>query len=267
MVSSVLPCSHVTARGTPGVTEADAAHRQNPAGSDAVPGLPASGMTGTSVAVSVEHSNIPAMWNSTYHGRWAMLNGIPFNQLLFASDMTDWIFTARERFTPANGVRWADYIEWIGFTDIEELVTLDHMMCPELIDEPIGDDWSHNIQADYRTTWFHDLTHLRQRCDWRIGRDQIIAMIENPDAKHEPPNGFTHGGFDILDGYDSNSVLTNCGRFPDIIDAITVNSWGLLPTVVLANTIAERMRTEFPEDDHCQDCRVWQVVRDAELHK
>ena len=181
--------------------------------------------------------------------------------------MTDWLYTARERFTPATADRWADYIAWIGFAHIQELVSLDYMLCADLIDELIDADWSHNVQADFRTTWFHDVDYLRQRCPWRIGRDQIIAMIEQPLVEHPPPPGFTACGFDILDSDDSISVLTNCGPFPGIIDPNAVNNWGLVPTLATANSIAERIRTEFPEESHCGDCRVWQVSRDAEPGK
>jgi hypothetical protein len=181
--------------------------------------------------------------------------------------MGDWLYTARERFTPASANRWRGYLEWIGFGHIEELVTLDHMLCPELIDQPNDADWSHNVQADYQTTWFHDCDYLRQRCEWQIGRDQIIAMIAEPTTESKPPRGFDPCGFDILDGYDSISVLTNCGRFPGVIEPNAVNKWGLLPSLAFASSIAERIQTEFPEEPHCTDCRVWQLARDAELRK
>jgi hypothetical protein len=180
-----------------------------------------------------------------------------------ASDVTDWLYTARERFTPANTGRWADYVAWIGFTHIEELVTLDHILCAELIDELTDADWLHNVHADFRIKWFRDVDYLRQRFPWRIGRDQILAMIEKPIAEYPPPPGFTACGFDIVDGYDSISVLTNCGRFPGIIDPTAINNWGLLSSLATANAIAERIRTEFPEEPHCSACRVWQVARDA----
>ena len=179
--------------------------------------------------------------------------------------MTDWLYTARERFTPATSERWTDYIEWIGFTHIEELVTLDHILCAELVDELIDADWSHNVQADSRITWFHDVGYLRRRCRWRIGRHQIIAMIENPMIDNPAPNGFTACGFDILDCHESISVLTNCGRFPGILDPGFVNKWGLVPRLATAHSIAERIRREFPDEPHCSNCCVWQVARDAEL--
>lgn len=176
---------------------------------------------------------------------------------------TEWTFTARERFTPADGDRWTDYVAWIGFDHIEELVTLDHMLCGEVINELVEADWEHNVHADSRTTWFRDVDHIRQRVPWRKGRDQIVAMSDHLGPYLSPPPGFTWCGFDILDGFDSISVLTNCGRFPGIIDPREVNRWGLLPTLRQAESIAERIRKEFPEEPHCRACRVWQVARDA----
>jgi hypothetical protein len=181
-----------------------------------------------------------------------------------AMHMSDWLFTARERFTPANS-GWADYIQWIGFAHVEEMVTLDHILCRELIDQPIDEDWSHNVQADFRITWFRDLAYMRRRCHWRIGRDQILAMTESPLTECVPPDGFASVGFDILDGFDDISVLTNCGQFPGIIDPHAVNRWGLLPDVTTAHAIACQVRESFPEHPHCKDCRVWQVARDAEF--
>jgi len=178
--------------------------------------------------------------------------------------VTDWLYTARERFTPTNSDRWAEYVTWIGFHHIEELATLDDMLCRDLIDELLDADWSHNVQADFRATWFRDVDYLRQRCPWRIGCDQIIAMVEQPNAEIPPPPGFIACGFEILDGFDSVSVLTNCGQFPGIIDPASVNRWGLLPNLPTANSIAETVRTEFREEPHCSECRVWQIARDAE---
>lgn len=181
--------------------------------------------------------------------------------------MSDWIYTARERFRPAHNDGWSQYVQWSGFTHITELVTLDHILCPELIDDLIDDDWSHNVHADNRITWFTDSDYLRKRSDRRYGRDQLIAMIENPDTVNKPHDGFVAVGFDILDEYDSISVLTNCGRFPGIFDPSAVNSWGLIEDIAEAKDIAERIRSDFPDEPHCCDCRVWQISRDAEFRK
>lgn len=181
--------------------------------------------------------------------------------------MSNWIFTARERFTPDDSDVWTKYLTWIGFTAATEIVTLDYSLCTELIDAPTDPDWAHNVQRDYRTTWFYNLAYLRRRCNWRVGRDQIIAMIDSPETECPPPHGFTSCGFDILDGYDSISVLTNCGPFPGIVDPNTVNSYGLLPGLRVAESVADKLRTEFPEDPHCCDCGVWQIAHDVQPGK
>lgn len=59
--------------------------------------------------------------------------------------MARWLFTLRERLTPAMTVRWNGYRHFSGFHDIEELVTLDSMMCPDIITE-LRDDWKYNVQ-------------------------------------------------------------------------------------------------------------------------
>ncbi len=129
----------------------------------------------------------------------------------------DWIYTARERFTPAHQ-DWAAYIEWSGFSHITELVTLDTILCGDLINDLWPEDWEYNIQADCRLTWFTDLDYLRQRCPLRPDQNQLVAAIEQPTRQQLPPIGLIHCGFDLLDAEGSISVLTNCGRFPNIFN-------------------------------------------------
>lgn len=176
--------------------------------------------------------------------------------------MANWIYTARKRFTPQVGDGWADYIKWIGFAKVKEMVTIDYMLCPNLITVLTDADWSHNVHVGHRTSWFHDLTYTRQRCDWRPGHDQIIAMLDSPEVEHTAPTGFAPCGFDIVDGFDAISVLSNCGRLPGIVDPLAVNAYGLLTDLATATTIAEVIRETFPDDPHCNDCNVWQIARD-----
>ena len=176
--------------------------------------------------------------------------------------MTNWYFTARQRFISSQTQDWQSYIQFSGFTHIIEVVTLDSILCPDLIDDLTDEDWSHNLQADYRVTWFTDLAYLRQRIHWRPDQDQLLAILESPTHIHEVPSKFEFCGFDIVDEHDGNSVLTNCGQFPDIFSPSVVNSLGLLPNLEQANTIAAQIRAAFPDDPHCRNCRVWQIARE-----
>ena len=180
--------------------------------------------------------------------------------------MPHWLFTARQRFIPSQATSWHSYIKFSGFTHITEVVTLDGILCPDLIENITDEDWAHNVQADYRLTWFTDLTYLRQRIDWRIGQDQLLAILEQPTRVYEVPFNFEFCGFDILDDNDGNSVLTNCGQFPEQDAGFTpsdVNQFGLLSDLEHANTVAAKLRSLFPDEPHCRNCRVWQIARDV----
>ena len=179
--------------------------------------------------------------------------------------MDSWIFTARQRFTPSQTQKWHSYIQFSGFTHVAEMVTLDSILCPDLIDALTDEDWSHNVQADYRITWFTNLDYLRQRIRWQTGQHQILAILEQPTHIYEIPPAFEFCGFDILDDHDGNSVLTNCGQFPGIFTPLDVNPFGLLLDLDQANTIAAQIRANFPDEPHCHDCRVWQIARNTDL--
>jgi len=177
--------------------------------------------------------------------------------------MTDWIYTARERFTPSN-IKWGRVLELSGITLATEIVTLDNVICPDLFGDLNDEDWSRNIQMDGRITWFRDADYLHGRCDLRRGRDQLIAMLEQPEKRAEPPAGFVACGFDIVDRDDMLSPLTHGLRFRSIFNPSDLNSWGLVSTLDEANAIAARIRTDYPNEPHCFDCRVWQLARRAE---
>ncbi|MEO0378534.1 MAG: hypothetical protein AAF329_28855 [Cyanobacteria bacterium P01_A01_bin.17] len=174
--------------------------------------------------------------------------------------MADWMYTVRERFTPTHH-DWAAYVEWSGFSHITELVTLDGILCSDRIEDLVAEDWKYNVQADFRLTWFTDLAYLRQRCPLRPHQDQLLAAIEPPTRQQPTPAGFNHCGFDLLDAEGSISVLTNCGRFPNIFKLTDVNIWGLIDKIEVAMAIAHQVRQDFPDEPHCQGCRVWQVAR------
>ncbi|MEA5466219.1 hypothetical protein [Leptothoe sp. PORK10 BA2] len=179
--------------------------------------------------------------------------------------MTRWFFTVRQRFTPSQIEDWQSYIKFSGFVHITEVVTLDSILCPDLIDHLIDEDWSHNIQADYRTTWFTDLAYLRQRIS-PTDQNQLLAILEQPTHIHKVLPGFNFCGFDILDDYDSNSLLTNFDPFSGIFSPSDVNQFGLLSDPEHANAIAAQLRSSLPDDPHCCNCRVWQIARNVELN-
>lgn len=175
--------------------------------------------------------------------------------------MPTWYFTAHERFTPAKGEKCRLYQEFSGFTHIEELISCDSILCPELLQELKDEDWSHNVHADYRCFWFLDHEYLMRRVGYDSEQHQILAIREEPEVYEPPPEGFEQVGYDILDDCDDISVLTNCGPFAEIFEPTEVNRFGLLEDLTRAQTVAESIRRYHPEDPHCKACNVWQIAR------
>lgn len=171
--------------------------------------------------------------------------------------MTSWLFTLRERLTSTATDRWNGYRQSSSFHDIDELVTLDSMMCPNLITQLRDEDWKHNVQEDFRTELFRDADYLlnRQPLDPRL--HQLIAACENPDGSESVPVGFMFCGYDIMDSYLGNSTLTNCGPIPEAFSPDDVNRYGLVSDLGAALQIRDAMRKLQPDDPHLGKCDVW----------
>lgn len=173
------------------------------------------------------------------------------------------MFAAHYRFDPANdeSLSWSKYVEWSGFRQISELVSTDSMLCPLVLKVLIDEDWRYNVHADFKTFFFHDLEYLKRRIAYDPTRHNLLSIIERPDSPPIPQNDLEFCGYDILDSYDSISVLSNCGGFPAIFDSAEVNRYGLLDDLGRATGISAQLRDTEPECSHCCDCRVWSLCR------
>ena len=94
--------------------------------------------------------------------------------------MSEWLYTLRERFTPESPERWRSYLSFSGFAHIAELVTLDSMMCLDLVDDFRDDDWNYNVHEDFRTGLFRDPDYLMARQPLDQSRHQVLAVLGSP---------------------------------------------------------------------------------------
>ncbi|EMB16311.1 hypothetical protein RE6C_02955 [Rhodopirellula europaea 6C] len=157
--------------------------------------------------------------------------------------------------------RWNGYRRFSGFDDITELVTLDSMMCPDVITDLCDDDWQHNIHEDFRTGLFRDADYLLHRQPLDPSLHQLIATCERPDGSESIPHGFAFCGYDIMDSYFGNSTLTNCGPIPEAFTPRDVNRYGLVEKLDAALKIRDTMRRLQPDDPHLGECDVWLLAQ------
>lgn len=179
--------------------------------------------------------------------------------------MTPW-YIATERFTPANGAAWDRFVDWSGLAQLEDVVSLDPMICPPLNqhhDVP-PDYWDHIVSEDFMLDFFVDLPFLLECVD---GMDEynLLCVFRNPEREPSPPDdghGWTFCGYDLVDRQHSASALTNCGGFPDAFADTELNGHGLLTSRARALEVQAALRAFYPDEPHA-DCHAWAIFRAA----
>jgi hypothetical protein len=176
--------------------------------------------------------------------------------------VTEPVFTARRRFGPHHGARWADWVAWSGLTGVRELVSLDTMLCPEAPDRLIAEDWEHNVHADYQVMHFRSLPYLTRRVAGTLDV-HVLALLPNPEAEavtRVQLPGFDFAGFEVLDVHGDVSALTNCGGFPALFATDELNAFGLLDELTRAEAVRGGLRRAYPREPHAE-CDVWALWR------
>jgi hypothetical protein len=173
--------------------------------------------------------------------------------------MTPW-FIALKTFGPADGAKWVDYVKWSGLRQLEELISLDAILCPTLLPDIKADYWPHIVNEDYRLHFFTDLAFLRRQVS-AIDGGRILCVYRNPDA---PPvlsaelSGFRLIGYDLVDDKGDVSALSNCGGWPGILDNLELSSKGLIESHARAVQLRKLLASQHPKEPHAR-CDVWAI--------
>ena len=133
--------------------------------------------------------------------------------------MQPW-YIATETFTPRVGKAWEKYIAWSGLTQLDEVVSLDAMLCPTLLDEIKREYWPHIVNEDFMLNFFVDLDFLLGQISG-VAERNLLCVYRNPSNEPPLPRGdveFEFLGYDLVDTEASASALTNCGGFQDVFD-------------------------------------------------
>ncbi len=171
------------------------------------------------------------------------------------------VYTAVKRCDPETRPDWPKFLAWSRLTQLQEIVSLDEILCPNLFHELTTEDWKHNVQADSMTHLFHDLDHVVARVAGKAVN--VLALIEEPSVVdvasfHDPR--FVFSGFDLVDENGGISALTNCGGFDKAFLPGELSECGLLVDHAKAVAVQHLLRTEYPEEPHAR-CRVWAIWR------
>jgi len=179
--------------------------------------------------------------------------------------MQPW-FIATERFTSRGGVAWEKYVAWSSLKHLDEVVSLDPMLCPTLLPQIKDHYWPHIVNEDFMLNFFVDLEFLLEQLTDTRERN-VLCVHRNPESQPPPYDGrgdFEFLGYDLVDVHGSASALTNCGGFPDVFDNKELSSMGLLTSHSRAFKVQADLRAKHPEEHHA-NCHVWAISRAVAL--
>jgi len=177
-------------------------------------------------------------------------------------------YIATERFDAASD-GWVAYCEWAEIPNLEELVSLDGMLCPPVFQFGTPEDWENSIQVG-RWIEYGDLEPLLERAKG-IARRNILAVYRNEErmvGMVPTQKPFEFIGFDLLDDETRISALVNCGGFPESFANAELNRFGLLGSYSRAVEVRVNLSKNNPLEAHaqCQLYEVWRMV-DNETRK
>jgi hypothetical protein len=172
------------------------------------------------------------------------------------------LYIAVEPFDARRGDEWGKYVAWSGLSHVSEIVSLDSMLCPRVIDKIIDEDWPHIVNENFMLDYFVDLDYLLERAGPMKAKN-LLCVFRNPEAQPKPPLDpvrFEFLGYDLVDVHGAVSPITNCGGFPDIFRGSELNTYGLIGSLSRAREIQNAMFAKYKGESH-SETHVWGVSR------
>lgn len=171
-------------------------------------------------------------------------------------------FIATETFNPSRGEAWAKYVAWSGLTHLDEVVSLDGVLCPTVLPEIKDEYWPHIVNEDFMLNYFVDLDFLLAQIS-SIPDCNLLRVYRNPPTHPRAIDDradFEFLGYDLVDVGGSTSALTNCGGFPEVFANDELSCKGLLSTHERALEVQGKLRAFHSGERHA-DCDVWAIFR------
>lgn len=181
--------------------------------------------------------------------------------------MQPW-FIATERFPSDDKKAWEKYIAWSGLGHLDEVVSLDTMLCSPVLREIKDEYWPYIVNEDFMLHFFVDLEFLLKQVQDVQGLN-LLCVYRNPESPPPPYEGsvnFEFLGYDLVDVEGCAGALTNCGGFPDVFANSELSRQGLLTSHARAVQVQAELRTKHPEEPHA-DCHVWAISRAVEASR
>lgn len=167
------------------------------------------------------------------------------------------LFTIVESFSPRDGDRWISYCQWRGlaFTGFD---SIDGELRPNLFDNPVGKDWNHIVNEDFKLHLITDFDYAVQK-HHEIGQGDLMGLRFSEHDQSDPH----FLGFDLIDGYCDISLLTNWGNDVDSINR-SLSPNALVMSYPIVEAIQQELLRTSDTDPHIEGCQIVSIYRPIE---
>jgi hypothetical protein len=122
------------------------------------------------------------------------------------------LYTVVNQFERSNQESWKKYMQSSGLIQIEDFCSLDSMLNDSVFEPQSEKDWKNSAIDEGRVNFIKDYEYAKS-ISLKYPGSKIFGLVIAP-KESEIADGNKLLGYVILDGYLSNSVLTNCGGYP-----------------------------------------------------
>ena len=170
------------------------------------------------------------------------------------------LYTIIESFSPEDGDRWTKYCAWRGI-QFERFDSIDGILRPNLFSSPADEDWPHIVNADFKLHYFTDFIYAAAKRE-KIANG-ILVGIKFEDHDQCSPDFL---GYDLIDGFDDISLLTNWGNDIEIVNrAISKN--GLIYEYSSVECVRNELLRSHGNDAHVAECQIVSVYKTTETNQ
>jgi hypothetical protein len=166
-----------------------------------------------------------------------------------------------ERFGPEDGDVWLEYLKFCGFSHLTRFDSVDGMLRPDLFAPESEEDWMNCVNADFKLSLITNLEYAKKAAKKIMTREKKAELV---GVDIELKKGYSPGpllcGYDIIDRYCDNSLVTNCPN-KELINPADILENGLIADFERALELRDLLRETCPDDDHACECEVWAVYR------
>jgi hypothetical protein len=156
---------------------------------------------------------------------------------------------------------WQDYAKWNRLEHCSEYCSIDAINRNKLFNPETPEDWKNCVDQDFG---IHMITNLEfaKKILPNFDNADIVGVIKNPKThKQKIPANHELMGYDIIDGFNDTSLITNWGGLSDGIEDLKLNQAALVEDMAYAYDLRDMLHKNFADDSHAENCEVWAIYK------